>query len=162
MQVGNGNEKRRRGRQSGDSHLGGGWRTVPGSCRPRKRDTRSGREAASPACAHQRPSPGDGASREQAQGPEVRASPRTTHLCLPPSSLGQNRNPQGTGRCRLGGVLAPGLSGTHGRAGGWSYSQAGAGSRPPPAPRAQERRSGQRQAAPHSPRFLKPNPCRDR
>lgn len=39
MQVVNGNEKRREGKQSEHSHLGAGWRTVPGSCRPRERNT---------------------------------------------------------------------------------------------------------------------------
>ena len=39
MQVVNGNKKRREGKQSENSHLGAGWRTVPGSCRPRERNT---------------------------------------------------------------------------------------------------------------------------
>lgn len=38
MQVVNGNKKRREGKQSENSHLGAGWRTVPGSCRPRERN----------------------------------------------------------------------------------------------------------------------------
>lgn len=39
MQALNGNKKRREGKRSENSHLGVGWRTVPGSCRPRERNT---------------------------------------------------------------------------------------------------------------------------
>ena len=64
--------------QSKNSHLGGGWRTVPGSCRPRERETPSAREVAA-TCPPPRPPlrdegpPRGGLSCEQAPGPLVKA-----------------------------------------------------------------------------------------
>lgn len=100
MQVGNGNEKRRPGRQSGDSHLGGGWRTVPGSCRPRKRETLSARAAAS----HVVPTGGHGLP--QGRGfVRTGRSPPGESLPLPaPGGSGRRASPSGHPKVQTGGT----------------------------------------------------------
>lgn len=159
MQVGNGNEKRRPGRQSGDSHLGGGWRTVPGSCRPRKRETRSAREAAAtlvPAGGPPRGTRAFSGVGLRGNGPEALWRERALTERIPPSagSLGRKASPSGRREVQTGGVAGPSLTGA-------TAGHVGQASRAPPPGEPQECRlagpagragRGAAGKAPHSPR----------